>query len=318
MSTRSHRRPPFLLLAPFFAVLALFWLVPLARGVLISLQTDTLFGDAAFAGLANYRALAADARFAHALRNTVLYCAMVLAAVLPVSLALAHLLRRVWPGFRGPLQFCLLLPGLTPPLVLALLYLMVFHGPQGLLNMIFLQPFGLPNLDWIGDPRLIKFSLVLLMLWRWTGFMTLIFLSGLEGVPRAYHDAARIEGASAWQRLRLVTLPVMRPVTAFAAAFLLIDTFVLFEGAYVLLGGSGGTQDAGLLLVSYGYFTAFTLGNFGSAAAMSFTALPLLLVALFALLASGRPRSGRDTRKDRDGTGAAPVSTGTTGGEVRP
>jgi len=289
------RRPPYLLLAPFFTVLALFWLVPLARGLMTSLHADTLFGEATFAGLANYRALLGDTRFWHALRNTVLYCAMVLAAVLPVSLLFAHLLRRVWPPLRGPIQFSLLLPGLTPPLVLALLYLFVFHGPRGLLNETFLHPFGLPGLDWIGDPRLIKFSLVLLMLWRWTGFMTLIFLSGLEGVPRAYHDAARIEGASAWQRLRQVTLPVLRPVTAFAAAFLLIDAFVLFEGAYVLLGGSGGTLDAGLLLVNYGYFTAFTLGNFGTAAAMSFTSIPLLLMALFAILSTGRSPRARKT-----------------------
>jgi ABC-type sugar transport system permease subunit len=286
--TRRISRPPFLLLAPFFAALAMFWLVPLARGVMISLETNVLFGEPAFAGLAHYRWLASDSRYWHALRNTVLYCGMVLLVVLPLSLLLAHVLRRAYPGVRGVLQFCLLLPGLTPPLVLALLYLLVFHGPQGLLNMVFLQPFGLPNLDWITDPRLIKFSLVLLMLWRWTGFMTLIFLSGLEGVPRAYHDAARSEGASAWQRLRLVTLPVLRPVTAFAAAFLLLDTFVLFEGAYVLLGGSGGTLDAGLLLVSYAYFTAFTLGHFGTAAAMSFSSLPLLLLALFAILSTGR------------------------------
>jgi multiple sugar transport system permease protein len=281
-------RPPYLLLAPFFTIVALFWLVPIARGVLISLQDDSLFGEATFAGFANYQNLLTDARFAHALRNTALYCAMVLAAVIPVSLFLAHMLRSAWRPLRGPLQFCLLLPGLTPPLVLALLYLLVFHGPQGLLNGVFLQPFGLPGLDWIGDPRLIKFSLVLLMLWRWTGFMTLIFMSGLEGVPRAFHDAARIEGASAWQRFRLVTLPVMRPVTAFAAAFLLLDTFVLFEGAYVLLGGSGGTLDAGLMLVSYGYFTAFTLGKFGAAAAMAFSSLPLLLLALFAILSTSR------------------------------
>ena len=116
--------------------------------------------------------------------------------------------------------------------------------------------------------------------------MTLIFLAGLEGVPRAYYDSIRVEGASAWQRFRHVTLPVMRPVTAFAAAFLLLDTFVLFEGAYVLLGGSGGTLDAGLLLVSYAYFTAFTLRNFGTAAAMAFLSLPLLLIALAALLST--------------------------------
>ncbi len=290
---RQPRRPPYLLLLPFFAAVALFWLVPIARGLLLSLESNSLFGGTTFVGLANYRALAADARYAHALRNTALYCGLVLLAVLPFSLLLAHLVRRAHRRLRAPLHFCLLLPGLTPPLVLALLYLLVFHGPGGLLNLVFLRPFGLPDLDWIGDPRLIKFSLVLLMLWRWTGFMTLIFLSGLEGVPRAYHDAARIEGASARQRLLRVTLPVLRPVTAFAAAFLLLDAFVLFEGAYVMLGSSGGTLDAGLLLVSYAYQQAFTLGNFGTAAAMSFAALPLLLLGLAAILAAGRPRGAR-------------------------
>jgi len=282
----SSRRPPFLLLAPFFGAFLLFWAVPLAKGFWLSLQTNTLFGDPGFAGLDNYRDLIGDPRFLHALRNTVVYCAMVLVAVLPFSLLIAHGLRAVYPRLRGPLQFCLLLPGLTPPLVLSLLYLFVFNGPHGLINGVFFHPLGLRGFDWIGDPRLIKFSLVLLMLWRWTGFMTLIFLSGLEGVPRAYYDSIRVEGASAWQRLRHVTLPVLRPVTAFAAAFLLLDTFVLFEGAYVLLGGSGGTLDAGLLLVSYTYLTAFSLGNFGTAAAMSFTSLPLLILALVAILSS--------------------------------
>lgn len=286
------RPVPWLLLAPFFGALLLFWAVPLVRGFLLSLQTNTLFGEPGFAGMDNYRALLSDARFFHALGNTSLYCLMVLLAVLPFSLLLAHGLRAAYPRLRGPLQFCLLLPGLTPPLVLALLYLMVFNGPRGLLNGVFFHPFGLAGFDWIGDPRLIKFSLVLLMLWRWTGFMTLIFLAGLEGVPRAYYDSIRVEGASAWQRFRHVTLPVMRPVTAFAAAFLLLDAFVLFEGAYVLLGGSGGTLDAGLLLVSYAYFTAFTLGNFGTAAAMSFTSVPLLVIALAVLLsAAGKTRT---------------------------
>jgi ABC-type sugar transport system permease subunit len=289
----SLRRPPYLLLLPFFGALAAFWLVPLARGLVLSLESNALFGETSFVGLANYRALLTDARYAHALRNTAEYCGMVLLAVLPFSLLLAHLLRRAQPRLRTPLQFCLLLPGLTPPLVLSVLYLLVFHGPGGLLNLVLLHPFGLPDLDWIRDPRLIKISLVMLMLWRWTGFMTLIFLSGLEGVPRAYHDAARIEGASAWQRFRRVTLPVLRPVTAFAAAFLLLDAFVLFEGAYVLLGGSGGTLDAGLLLVSYSYNTGFSLGNFGAAAAMSFAALPPLLVALVAILATGRTPGSR-------------------------
>ena len=285
---RKIRPLPVFLLAPFFTALFIFWLVPLAGGFGLSLESDDLFGETSFVGSLHYHDLLHDQRFWHAMRNTFVYCGLVVLLVLPFALLLAHLLRRVHPRFRSPMQFCLLLPGLTPPLVLAILYLMVFNGPHGLLNKTFLIPFGLPNVDWIRDPRFIKFSLALLAVWRWTGFITLIFLSGLEGIPGSYYDSARSEGASAWQLFRHVTLPLLRPVTVFIAAFLFLDAFALFEGAYVLLGGSGGTLDAGLLLVSYSYLTAFTLGNFGSAAAMAFTSLPMLMLTLWFILAQGR------------------------------
>jgi ABC-type sugar transport system permease subunit len=241
-------------------------------------------------GLEHYRAVLEDGRFWHALRNAFAYCGLVLLLVPPLGLLLAHGLRSAWGGraLRGPVQFCLMLPGLTPPLVLALLYVLVFSGPRGLLNHFLLQPFGLPNVDWIRDPLFIKPSLALLALWRWTGFVTLIFLSALESLPRAYYDAARTEGANGWQAFRHVSLPLLRPVTAFVAAFLFLDAFVLFEGAYVLLGGSGGALDAGLLPVSYAYFTAFTLGSFGSASAMAFAVMPALLFALWLILAGRR------------------------------
>ncbi len=287
---RSHRiRPlPILLLAPFFTALFVFWLIPLAQGFRLSLESDDLFGETSFVGFMHYRDLLHDLRFWHSLRNTFVYCGLVVLLVPPLALLLAHLLRRTHARLRGPFQFCLLLPGLTPPLVLAILYLMVFNGPHGLLNKTFFIPFGLPNVDWIRDPRFIKLSLALLAVWRWTGFITLIFLSGLEGIPGSYYDTARSEGASTFQLLRHVTLPLLRPVTVFIAAFLFLDAFALFEGAYVLLGSSGGTLDAGLLLVSYSYLTAFTLGNFGSAAAMAFVSLPLLMFTLWFILAQGR------------------------------
>lgn len=283
-------RPPLLLLLPFFTGLALFWIIPMARGMILSLRSDELFGETSFVGLEHYFRLAGDARFLHALRNTAVYCGLSLILILPSALALAHLLRRAPDRLRGPLQFFLLLPGLTPPLVLALLYILVFNGPHGILNAVFLQPLGLPSADWIRDPRLIKISLAMLQLWRWSGFIALIFLAGLEGIPRAYYDTARTEGAGVWNLFLHVTLPSLKPVTSFVAAFLFLDAFVLFEGAYVLLGNSGGTLDAGLLLVSYSYYTAFTMGNFGSAAAMAFASLPVILFALWFLLRTAKSK----------------------------
>ncbi|MEO7424896.1 MAG: sugar ABC transporter permease, partial [Fibrobacteria bacterium] len=219
-----------------------------------------------------------DARFFHALRNTFAYAAMTIALVTAFSLALAHLLQRAYAASRGAVLFCLMLPALTPPAVLAFLYILVFNGPHGMLNGLIAAPFGLPNVDWIRDPRAIRFSLVMLTLWRWSGFTTLILLSGMQGIPKAYYDLARAEGAGFLQSFRHVTLPMLSHVLAFTAVFLFLDAFVLFEGAYILLGGSGGTMDAGLLLVAYTYQTAFTFGKFGTAAAMAFSMVPLLML----------------------------------------
>ncbi len=216
---------------------------------------------------------------------------MSITLVTAFSLGLAHLLQRAYATFRGPVMFCLMLPALTPPAVLAFLYILVFNGPHGMLNGLIAKPFGLPMVDWIRDARVIKFSLVLLTLWRWSGFTTLILLSGMEGIPKAYYDLARAEGAGFRQCFRHVTLPMLSHVIAFTAVFLFLDAFVLFEGAYILLGGSGGTLDAGLLLVAYTYQTAFTFGKFGSAAAMGFSMVPLLMLIVWMLLLRGR--SGR-------------------------
>lgn len=287
-----RRKPlPVFLPAPFFAALGVFWLIPLILGFRLSLHSDELFGDAAFVGATHYRELLSDGRFWHALRNTFAYAAMSIVAVTSFSLGLAHLLRRAWPPLRGAIAFCLLLPGLTPPAVLALLYLLVFNGPHGMLNALVAAPLHLPFVDWIRDARFIKFSLVLLALWRWSGFVTLILLSGLEGIPKAYYDLCRAEGGGSWACFRHVTLPMLSHVLAFTAVFLFLDACVLFEGAYILLGGSGGTMDAGLLLVSYAYLTAFTFGRFGSAAAISFSVTPFLMLAVWAILGRrGRAR----------------------------
>jgi len=264
--------------------------VPIGKGFLLSLQSDNLFGDTEYVGVEHYKALISDMRFFHALSNTFLYAAMSIVITISFSLLLAHILRKVYPRFRSAFIFCLMLPGLTPPAVLAFLYLLIFNGPHGILNTLIAAPLGIAMVDWIRDPRVIKFSLMLLTLWRWSGFITLILLSGMEGIPQSYYDLAKAEGANRWQTFRYVTVPMLSHVIAFAAIFLFLDAFVLFEGGYILLGGSGGTLDAGLLLVAYTYLTAFTLGKFGSAAAMGFSVIPLLMITVWILLQS-RKRS---------------------------
>jgi len=279
------------LLAPFFILFALFWLVPLIGGLRISMQSNTLLGEPEFVGLTHFKKVLGDRLFYLSLKNTALYTLGNLLLILPFATLLAVLLRRTWSRLRPLLSYALLLPALTPPIVLGVLFLLVFHGREGLLNQLFVTPFGLKPINWIKDPSWILPALVLQSTWRWTGFMAFFIGCGLEGLPRTTQEAASLDGAGPVRSFFAITLPQLRPVLIFCAAYLFVDAFAMFSGAYLLLGGSGGTANAGLLVVTYVYQTAFFPHNeFGTAAAMSLMTVPVLLLVCWGLFAF-RPKA---------------------------
>jgi len=276
------------LLLPFFAFFILFWLVPLLGGVRMALYSNELYGRANFVGLEHFRKLADDAAYFKALTNTFVFASCSIVVIVPLALLLAQMLRVAFARARAPLTFLLLLPGLTPPAVLALLFLLVFHGREGVLNQLFVMPLGLAPINWLKDPTFIMPALVLQSVWRWTGMITFFILAGMEAIPRPLYEAANLETGSRTRVFTAVTVPLLRPVLLFSAVYLVVDAFSMFSGAYVLLGASGGTADAGLLLVSYVYQQAFTFGNFGTAAAISVSVAPLLLALLWMCFALPR------------------------------
>lgn len=281
---------PWKFIVPFFSFYVLFWLVPLVWGFYLSFQSDTMYGESHFVGMSHYKSLLFDGRLHHALKNTLTYTLGLLLCIIPLSLFIAHLLFQLKPFLRNVFTFCLLLPGLTPPSVLALLFLMVFSGKYGLLNHFFVIPLGFSPIDWIKDPHFIQISLLFQAIWRWTGFTSMLFLAGMSGIPKQFQDIARTEGAESFTLFRKVTFPLLKNQILFASLFLVLDSFILFEGAYVLLGNSGGANDAGLLFVSYSYLQGFSLGRFNYAAAMSMALVPpiLLLVWLFSRLSKDK------------------------------
>jgi len=280
-SNSATGRWPSWLLAPYFLFFIAFWLLPLLGGIRLSTRSNVLFGESAFVGLAHYRDLLGDPRLYKALVNTALFSGAGILIIIPLALFFAQALRESPRRLRPTLTFALLLPGLTPPVVLALLFLLVFHGEAGLLNQWFILPLGVKAIHWLKDPAFILPALVLQSVWRWTGFITFFLVAGMNAVPAALYEAAHLETSNRWSVWRSVTLPHLRPVILFASIYLVIDAFSLFSGAYVLLGGSGGTKDAGLLLVSFIYQQAFVLGKFATAAAVSVMVAPLLLGLLW-------------------------------------
>ncbi|HAT60450.1 MAG TPA: sugar ABC transporter permease [Opitutae bacterium] len=193
-----------------------------------------------------------------------------------LALLFAHGIRLSLKGLQGPLAFALVVPGLCPPTVLALLFLLVFHGKEGLLNRWLIEPLGFETVNWLSDPNFIMPAIVIQAVWRWTGFMTFFLLCALNARPRDVLDAAAIDGVNIWQRFYKITLPLISPTITFCLIYLLVDCFAQFAGSYVLFGGSGGANDSGLLLVTYAYQKAFVGGGFGSGAAVSLSILPWL------------------------------------------
>ena len=288
MMTRARFLLP--LLAPYFLLLGVFWAGPVFQGAKMSGQQVSRFTRATKpVGFANYRWALRQPALRKALGNTAVYTLASTALILPLALALAHLLRAVGPKLRAGLGLVLLLPAITPPIVLAILFLHVFHGSErGLINALVMGPLGLGPFDFFRQPMP---GLVLQAVWRWTGFVALLLLCGLEAQPRALREAARLDGAGAWALLRHITLPLLGPVLVFAAVFLFIDTFVIGTGAFTLLGSSGGQMNRGLLLVNYIEFTRTKIGA-GRAAAVSMLLLPALTAAFALLFVAVRRRAG--------------------------
>jgi len=261
-------RSAWLLIAPFVLLLAVFWLAPLLHGF------GGSFGDG------HYKKTLGDKRFTQAGWNTARYLLFSLLAVVPLSLVLALLIQQSARWLRPLLFFLLLLPGLTPPSILGIVFYETFHA-SGLFNAIF----GIdPN--WLHHPKYIPVGMIFQCVWRWTGFITFFLACGLGALPRDLDEAARLDGADRLQRLCQITLPQLRPVLLFCIAYLMIDGVSQFAGAYTLLGVSGGTAGAGLLLVTYvARANSITFnGSVGAAIAASMLMIPGLVMLVGTVL----------------------------------
>ncbi|MFP6900838.1 MAG: sugar ABC transporter permease [Opitutales bacterium] len=247
-----------------------------------------------YVGLSNYSHVVGDRKFHKALVNTLVYCVSVIILVLPLAFLLAQTLFSCSRKLRPFLCLLLLLPALTLPGILSTLFHLFFHGRDGILNQVFVMPLGFEPIKWMLDPAFILPAMVMQAVWRWTGFITLFFLCAMETIPKMQYEAARLEGAGVWRTMKTVTLPGVRHIGIFAAIFLAVDAVASFSGAYSLLGGSGGTADAGLLLVTYVYQIAFPGGSgvhdFPAAAAMSLLIVPVIALATWLFLGLVQPR----------------------------
>jgi multiple sugar transport system permease protein len=265
--------------APALGAIALFLFVPVAASLLLSFTDFDLYavaslGNLRFIGLGNYRALLEDPLFWRALRNTAYFALVGGPLSVAVSLAAALAVNARAARWRPLFRTIFFLPVVTTLVAVAVVWRYLYHPRVGLFDQL-LRAVGLPTVDWLGDPRWAMPALILLAIWKGFGFNMVIFVAGLQSIPERLHEAASLDGANAWQRLRFVTLPQLAPTAFFVAVMTMIGSLQLFAEPYVMT--QGGPANATLSVVLLMFQEGFRYWNMGYAAAVAFVLFAILL-----------------------------------------
>jgi multiple sugar transport system permease protein len=230
-----------------------------------------------FVGLDNYVQAINDPGFWHSLQLTVGFLVVALVVEVVLGIGLAVLLDQAFKG-RQTALILLLLPMFVTNVVIGLIWRIMLSYDFGVVNWL-LSLVGIPKVAWLGDPALALWSLVIVDVWNTTAFVALLVLAGLAAVPDEPRQAAKVDGASAWQTFRLITLPLLRPVIFVAVVWRTIDLFRIFDVVYSLTGG--GPYNATETISIYAYNEGFASFNLGFASAVSY----LIILSLAVILA---------------------------------
>ena len=268
----------YLFIFPAMLGFFLFMLYPMLSGVLISFTKWSGFGAQEWAGTANYIKMFNDKHFIKAVWNTIYYTLGILTIGVPLALILAMFLNQKFLKGRNFFRAIYYLPVISMMVAVSMLWKWLLSTNHGLVNY-FIGLIGLPPVNWLLDPHWAMPGLILMSIWKGTGFNMVIFLAGLQGIPRVYYEVADIDGANWWHKFRHVTLPLLSPATFFIIITTMIHSFQIFQQAYIMT--EGGPQESTTTIVYYVYKNAFEWFNMGYACAQAVLLLIILILATY-------------------------------------
>jgi multiple sugar transport system permease protein len=281
---RSEQRWGLIMAAPAILGFVVFTLAPMLASLFFSFTDWTIGGSFSFTGLANYRHMFGhDPLFYKSLTVTVYYTLGSVPLILIVGFLAAMLLNQNAKG-KSAFRTIYYLPTLVPSVASAVLWIWIFNPDVGLLNSM-LKNVGLPGSKWIYDSSTAVPSLILMSTWGF-GNAAVIFLAGLQGVPRQLYEAVAIDGGGAWSRFRNVTLPMMTPTIFYNLVTGVIGTFQVFNQAFVMT--QGGPNNSTEFYIYYLYQTAFTKSEMGYASALAWVLFVIVLIVTLLLFRNAR------------------------------
>lgn len=290
-STDNDRVSRWAMFGPALLLMLAMGLLPLANLLVTSFYDITWTGGHAVwtpVGPTHYGELFSDTLLRAGLRNTVVFSFAAVGGQMIVGFFLALLVSRVRRG-RTIFRAVFILPILIPGIVIGAIWKLMLNFDFGLINQT-IGLIGLGPMDWLGDPATALMSIVVVDIWHWTPFCFLLFLAGLESLPQDVFEATKIDGATAWQELRYVTIPLMVPTILVTFAFRLVLAFKVFDEVYLLTSGGPGTSTQ---VVSFTLFQRFfTEDRVGYGSAMS--VVVIFVVSLLLVLALTTRRMGSE------------------------
>ena len=239
----------------------------------IGLLRWDLLTEPRFIGLDNFQRVAADPKFWNALRNTVYFAAGSVPLAVFGGLGLALLMNQRLPGIAA-FRSIYYIPYVTSWVAVALVWAWLFDRDFGLINFV-LRLVGVHGPGWLNDPTWAMPAIIIAAAWKWMGFYAVILLAGLQGIPQAVYEAARVDGAGPWARFRHVTLPLLSPATFFVVLTAIVNAMNVFDPIVVMTGG--GPNDATQTLVKYIVDNAFQFFQIGYASAVAAVTFVLVL-----------------------------------------
>ncbi len=272
-------------IAPTGLGLAVFYLWPVIQTAYFSFTRWGAFGGHTWSGLDNYHRMVHDSEFGRALVNTLAYTGLGLLSI-PLAIVFAALLNR--PGLRGlgVYRTLFFLPVVTMPVAVGMVWRWLYNGDYGLINYL-LSLVGVDGPNWIADPRVALYALVAVGVWSSIGYNLVIFLAGMQAIPKEYYEAAEIDGAGPLRQFVSVTLPLLSPTAFFVSVISVIGSLQLFDLVYVMAGSGAAARSNPAFprletVVQLFYDRAFVTNDRGYAAAIVMVLL-LIIIALTAL-----------------------------------
>ncbi len=268
----------YICILPFFTIFILFSAFPIVASFFLGFTRWKGYGMPEFVGLRNYSRLFNDPAFIKSLTNTLYMWFFSTLITLGLALILAFLVNHYIERGKSFFRIVFLFPLLVAPALTSIIISVLFSANAGLVNAIIsLFVEGNFTYNWLGSAFWTKPLIVLIIVWRWTGWHFIVMLAGLQTIPTDLYEAAKIDGANGSQIFRHITLPLMAPIVLVSAVIATVGGIQLFDEPYVLTQGTGGVLNSGLSMGMYLYKTAFENFQFGLAAAQSFILFVIIL-----------------------------------------